>query len=388
MAEIFRVIRNYEQYSISNLSRIRNNESGHILKKQMQGNRAYVTMRCNQKYSKLNVRMLMANTFPADDLTKTIMSFRDGDCKNINSNNIELTTYSECFKVINNYAKYSISNFGRIRNNQSKAFLRQISNDGYLTVTLCDNKKRKTIAAHRLVAQAFLENDDPDNKTCVNHIDGKKENNHVTNLEYVTQSQNVQHAHDNKLIQKSVKAIKQLNQDGTLIKVFNSIAQAETELGISGAHISTVCSNSGRKSAGGFQWEYDDLNHLTKPSLPLAMMPISNYPNYGITKDGQIYSHFLKRFLHSTKKNGYMVVGLSNELGTNTFRVHRLVALTFIPNGAPITKRQVNHINSVRHDNHVSNLEWVTPSENVKHAHQAKRAREMCESFQEVPRKK
>jgi hypothetical protein len=73
------------------------------------------------------------------------------------------------------------------------------------------------------------------------------------------------------------------------------------------------------------------------------------------------------KILNSVVTNkGYLRLGLYNNDGKSNHQVHRLVALTFINN--PNNKEQVNHINGIKTDNRVVNLEWVSNYENFRHS--------------------
>ena len=105
---------------------------------------------------------------------------------------------TETWITVKNYPKYEISNFGNIKSTYKNKLLKfQQDKDGYFQVNLYENKIGKTHKIHRLVAFHFIENSE--NKLQVNHIDGNKQNNNYSNLEWCTTQENTKHAINNGL---------------------------------------------------------------------------------------------------------------------------------------------------------------------------------------------
>lgn len=109
-----------------------------------------------------------------------------------------------------------------------------------------------------------------------------------------------------------------------------------------------------------------DLLVVTLPNEIWKDVPNYN-GDYKVSNLGRIYSNVCGRLLNlnQRKSDKYIMCSLGERKNRPTFRVHRLVAEAFIPN--PQNKKEVNHINKIRSDNRVENLEWTSAWENTQH---------------------
>lgn len=178
---------------------------------------------------------------------------------------------NEIWKDIPGYeGLYEVSNYGQIRSikrlekcgNKTRIrkerILKQSLRRGYLFVSLCKKGEKENVVIHRIVALLFIHN--PNNMPEVDHIDGNKINNKVSNLRWVTAKQNsnnlkAPNTYIGKKLNKGGKAVLQFDLSGNFIKEWVTAMEVERSLGFRRSSISNCC-NGVLKTAFGFKWKY------------------------------------------------------------------------------------------------------------------------------------
>lgn len=111
------------------------------------------------------------------------------------------------------------------------------------------------------------------------------------------------------------------------------------------------------------------ITFITEQWKPITefIVPYIN-PYYAINIYGEIYSSYSNSYLSTFNDKGYIRVGLMTKYGQKNISVHRLVMLAFVyvPNHYEL---EINHIDGNKTNNHISNLEWTTTSQNIQHAY-------------------
>ena len=109
-----------------------------------------------------------------------------------------------------------------------------------------------------------------------------------------------------------------------------------------------------------YEGQYQASNFGNIKSINRSITQFGHKKNYVRMMSG-------KKIKPNTQNNGYLLVWLCKEGNTKALLIHRLVATAFIPN--KLNLPQVNHKDGNKHNNFISNLEWCSRSDNVKHAY-------------------
>jgi uncharacterized protein with PIN domain len=274
----------------------------------------------------------------------------------------------EIWKPIDQFPNYNVSNLGNIKNIITNKLLKLNCKDGYCNISLVNDEIRKGFKVHRLVALAFIEN--PENKSDVNHKDKNKINNQVSNLEWMTRKENNIHRCKDLIITTNKnKPIFRIDKNtNEILEKYNSIEDAAiwafnnelTKNIHNGRNAIGNCITGLSKISYGFKWSLEPQVDYLEGEI-WKQVP-NTIKTYWVSNLGR-FKNFFGVIMDNYKKtvSGYISVGIDNI----TYRLHRIVALTFIEN--PENKEQVNHIDGNKTNNAVSNLEWVTNQENQIH---------------------
>ena len=166
---------------------------------------------------------------------------------------------TETWKAIAGFeGLYEVSNLGRVKSlkfGKERILKPCKSTGGYLQVCLCKDGKAKQSNVHRLVAEAFIQN--PNNLETVNHKDEVKTNNVASNLEWMSQKDNINYGTRTKRSAETrSKSVLMLDKStGELLATFSSLMEAERVTGIDDGNISKCCLGK-LKSAGGYVWKH------------------------------------------------------------------------------------------------------------------------------------
>ena len=332
-----------------------------------------------------NINELVANAFINDEDSKDKhLIYRNGDVSNPALYNLAYLTESEYneytktpeMKTIPGFSNYQISQCGKLLQNKTTGYFFKIPDTDYKQVLLRNDKKqRQNVQINRLIGITFVDNPNPKKFNTVHHKDQNTENNHKDNLEWADMK--TQNQPENKTIhptnEKHRRPVQRCDpKTGVVIQLHSSLSEACEWLFDNGyttnkyvtGEVINACKNN-NLTRFKFKWKYVKLEDLENENWrPLDPKHIRGRNGYMISDLGRLinpHGALIKGHTGKSKKS-YVRVGL----GDNHYQLHILVALTFLPNfkGKPL----VNHKNGVKTDCRVYNLEWVTHSENVRHA--------------------
>ena len=266
------------------------------------------------------------------------------------------------------FASYAVSNLGRVQTRKGVISWGHAHTSGYRLVKIAGAPEQAVFCVHRLVAFAFH---GPPPTPChvVNHIDGNRQNNVASNLEYATHSQNRCHALQTGLQQtcrSSGKLVLGRPAGVSSWQEFLSITAAAKACGISNSSVSRCCSGTSATTKG-MQFRFAESLALPGEEWVDAICPIDGclLDHCKVSSFGPVEGPMGLKTYGSTHYAGYKQVLCHRK----PILVHRLVFCSF--QGRPLPPAsglEVNHKDGYKANNRYDNLEAITRSENLKHA--------------------
>ena len=360
---------------------------GKIMKTSFQNNAVKLSFEINSKSSTFRVCTLVATMFIPNPNNYKYVKFKDGNPRNINKNNLEWSDNTsktedppdEVWEPLIGFPKYQINPKG-IRNAKTHHILsQQLSSSGYPTITLFVNNYNKTVLVHKIMAIQYIPNPEPNTLIKVNHKNGIKTDFKIENLEWSTQSQNVQHAVDTGLRSKTTgncRNIELLDENHNILYTFIDAKEAGKRVGCSREmiyyHMKSNKFQNGTIIINGYILRYKvepDLEGEVWKNVNTLYVNIND--KYKVSNYGRVKNIKNKILTPNLNHLGYGQVILSSydEDIDDTIRksilVHTLVAYAFLDFKGNREGYQVNHKDKNPRNNNLINLEILTTKEHM-----------------------
>ena len=268
-------------------------------------------------------------------------------------------------------SSWQVSSYGRLQRSNGTVTWGCRHPSGYLIAYI----QRVQWCVHRLVMHAF--HGPPRNQLAwqVNHLDGNRSNNRLNNLQWVTPRQNLRHSYEHLSRRtggpKLSVAVKCRAVSSKTWTGYSSMTRAAEALGISIQSVSASCSQG--IVLKGYEIHKTAADMIEGEDWAAMIDPRTGrlIPERMVSSFGRIKGKSGRISSGHRRKEGYCVtsIRLGSEPRSRNVHIHQLVARAFL--GLPPSPQhtQVNHQDGNKSNNAVSNLEYVTPAQNVSHSY-------------------
>jgi hypothetical protein len=262
---------------------------------------------------------------------------------------------TEIWKQIKNNTMYEISNFGKVKNTKTSNILKPIyeqrKNHAYVNM----NKKKYTIS--KLVAEYFIKNDDPINKTELEYINGNNKNIRYDNLIWkkkITKG---------KRTRKQTKgAIQLYDESNKLIREWVEMNEILDNTNHTYSHL-IKCLNGTNKLAYGHMWKYKSFQkknivvETDEVFKNIGIIKGRDFSNYEISNYGKVRNKTTKKYLEPIEQVNYLLVTIyDTAIKQKNYVIHKLVAVLFLEKK---NNNAIEHLDGNLKNNYYKNLKWI-----------------------------